>query len=255
MTGVRRGFGRRVLVSTVRGRGDRGSGCGSRFCLAGSSVSRLPAHPEQLHHDRSRQHAIRVAVAGPTHHVNPQRAAFGPLPGTIAETDRPPPAQRSQTKSAASSASVSQRALASTTAGRPACGQPPIHSPSPRPGRPTPRPPARTTGGWSGASRRRSPPCGPRPSRPRPTAWSRSAACRSTGAFRPLPSGPASPAPRRTRAAAGWPPNSSAALRGASTTAVQLAGGWRNPQMVARYASAIAIEHGAVAQHFGGGGG
>ena len=32
-----------------------------------------------------------------------------------------------------------------------------------------------------------------------------------------------------------------------------LVGGWRNPRMVARYASAI--EHGAVAQHFGGGGG
>ena len=30
--------------------------------------------------------------------------------------------------------------------------------------------------------------------------------------------------------------------RGASTTAVQLAGGWRSPAMVARYASAVAVE-------------
>ena len=41
--------------------------------------------------------------------------------------------------------------------------------------------------------------------------------------------------------------------RGASTTAVQMAGGWRSPQMVARYASGVAIEDGAVARLFGGG--
>ena len=41
--------------------------------------------------------------------------------------------------------------------------------------------------------------------------------------------------------------------RGASTTAIQQAGGWRSPQMVARYASAVAVEDGAVARHFGGG--
>ena len=40
--------------------------------------------------------------------------------------------------------------------------------------------------------------------------------------------------------------------RGASTTAIQQAGGWRSPQMVARYASAVAVEDGAVARHFGG---
>ncbi len=43
--------------------------------------------------------------------------------------------------------------------------------------------------------------------------------------------------------------------RGASTTAVQQGGGWRNPRMVARYASIIAVEHRAAARHFGGGGG
>ena len=39
--------------------------------------------------------------------------------------------------------------------------------------------------------------------------------------------------------------------RGASTTAVQQAGGWKHPQMVARYASAVAVEDGAVARYFG----
>ena len=39
--------------------------------------------------------------------------------------------------------------------------------------------------------------------------------------------------------------------RGASTTAVQQAGGWKDPQMVARYASAVAVEDGAVARYFG----
>ena len=39
--------------------------------------------------------------------------------------------------------------------------------------------------------------------------------------------------------------------RGASTTAVQLAGGWRSASMVARYASAVAVEDGAVARLFG----
>ena len=43
--------------------------------------------------------------------------------------------------------------------------------------------------------------------------------------------------------------------RGASTTAVQMAGGWRSPQMVARYASGVAGEAGAVARFFGSGGG
>ena len=41
--------------------------------------------------------------------------------------------------------------------------------------------------------------------------------------------------------------------RGVSTTAIQQAGGWRSPQMVARYASAVAVavEDGAVARYFG----
>ena len=39
--------------------------------------------------------------------------------------------------------------------------------------------------------------------------------------------------------------------RGASTTAVQQAGGWKDPQMVARYASAVSVEDGAVARYFG----
>ena len=39
--------------------------------------------------------------------------------------------------------------------------------------------------------------------------------------------------------------------RGASTAAVQQAGGWRDPQMVARYASAVRVETGAVARYFG----
>ena len=42
--------------------------------------------------------------------------------------------------------------------------------------------------------------------------------------------------------------------RGASTTAVQAAGGWRSAAMVARYASAVAVEDGAVARLFGGSG-
>ena len=41
--------------------------------------------------------------------------------------------------------------------------------------------------------------------------------------------------------------------RGASTTAIQQAGGWQSPQMVARYASAVAVEDGAVARYLGGG--
>ena len=41
--------------------------------------------------------------------------------------------------------------------------------------------------------------------------------------------------------------------RGASTTAVQQAGGWRDPQMVARYASAVSVEDGAVARYFASG--
>ena len=40
--------------------------------------------------------------------------------------------------------------------------------------------------------------------------------------------------------------------RGASTTAVQAAGGWQSASMVARYASAVAVEDGAVARFFGG---
>ena len=39
--------------------------------------------------------------------------------------------------------------------------------------------------------------------------------------------------------------------RGASTTAVQAAGGWRSAAMFARYASAVAVEDGAVAKFFG----
>ena len=39
--------------------------------------------------------------------------------------------------------------------------------------------------------------------------------------------------------------------RGASTTAIQQAGGWKDPQMVARYASAVSIEDGAIARYFG----
>ena len=36
---------------------------------------------------------------------------------------------------------------------------------------------------------------------------------------------------------------------GESTTAVPQARGWRSPQMVARYASSIAVEDGTVARH------
>ena len=39
--------------------------------------------------------------------------------------------------------------------------------------------------------------------------------------------------------------------RGASTTAIQHAGGRKDPQMVARYASAVSIEDGAIARYFG----
>ncbi len=39
--------------------------------------------------------------------------------------------------------------------------------------------------------------------------------------------------------------------RGASTAAVQAAGGWRSAAMVARYASAVEVEDGAVARLFG----
>ena len=42
--------------------------------------------------------------------------------------------------------------------------------------------------------------------------------------------------------------------RGESTTAVEQAGGWQSPHMVARYASAIAVEDGAVARCFDAGG-
>ena len=37
--------------------------------------------------------------------------------------------------------------------------------------------------------------------------------------------------------------------RGASTTSVQLAGGWRTAAMVLRYAAAVTVEDGAVARH------
>ena len=37
--------------------------------------------------------------------------------------------------------------------------------------------------------------------------------------------------------------------RGASTTSVQLAGGWRTPAMVLRYAASVTVEDGAVARH------
>lgn len=49
-----------------------------------------------------------------------------------------------------------------------------------------------------------------------------------------------------------WGPGLATELvrRSASTTAIQQAGGWRSPQMVARYASSV-----AVARHFGGEGG
>ena len=39
--------------------------------------------------------------------------------------------------------------------------------------------------------------------------------------------------------------------RGASTTAAPAAGGWRSPSMVARYASGVDIEDGAIARFFG----
>ena len=41
--------------------------------------------------------------------------------------------------------------------------------------------------------------------------------------------------------------------RGASTTSVQDAGGWRDPGMVARYAASVDVEDGAVARYFGNG--
>ena len=41
--------------------------------------------------------------------------------------------------------------------------------------------------------------------------------------------------------------------RGASTTSVQDAGGWRDPSMVARYAASVDMEDGAVARYFGNG--
>lgn len=42
--------------------------------------------------------------------------------------------------------------------------------------------------------------------------------------------------------------------RGASTTSVQQAGGWKDPAMVARYARSVQAEDGAVARFFAGGG-
>ena len=39
--------------------------------------------------------------------------------------------------------------------------------------------------------------------------------------------------------------------RGASTTAIQAAGGWRSAEMVLRYAAAVDVEDGAVARHLG----
>lgn len=43
--------------------------------------------------------------------------------------------------------------------------------------------------------------------------------------------------------------------RGASTTSVQQAGGWKNPAMVACYARTVQAEDGAIARYFAGGGG
>ena len=39
--------------------------------------------------------------------------------------------------------------------------------------------------------------------------------------------------------------------RGASTTAIQVAGGWRSAEMVLRYAAAVNVEDGAVSRHLG----
>ena len=39
--------------------------------------------------------------------------------------------------------------------------------------------------------------------------------------------------------------------RGASTTAIQVAGGWRSAEMVLRYAAAVNVKDGAVSRHLG----
>ena len=91
--------------------------------------------------------------------------------------------------------------------------------------------------------------CARRRSPPRPTASSRSARHQVNCRVQVLADvigleGVSSHSGRRGLA-------SELVRRGASTTAVQLAGGWRSASMVARYASAGAVEDGAVARLFG----
>ena len=77
---------------------------------------------------------------------------------------------------------------------------------------------------------------------------SASASTRSTAGSPP-------PAPRPASRAAGRPHGGRVGLaveltaRGASTHAIQLAGGWKDPAMVVRYAASISTREGAVSRH------
>ena len=106
----------------------------------------------------------------------------------------------------------------------------------------------RTCGVWSAAARPRSAACTPRSHQNRGMRSSASASTRSTAGSPPPAPRPASRAAGRRTAAVSASPSSSPA-RGASTHAIQLAGGWKNPAQVVRYAASISTREGAVSKY------
>ena len=132
-----------------------------------------------------------------------------------------------------------------------------IHYPTPRLPTTTPGATSRGPSGTCGCSPAPSPApsrtCARRPSPPpRPSASSRSSRTRSTAACRSWPPRSPSRVCRRTPDAGGWPRSWSAAARRPPPCRPP-AGGWRSAAMLARYASAVAVEDGAVVRLFGGG--
>ena len=101
---------------------------------------------------------------------------------------------------------------------------------------------------WSAAARPQSAACTPRSLRNRGIWSSASASTRST-AGSPPPAQP--PASRGRRTSHGGRVGLAVELtaRGASTHAIQIAGGWKGPAMVVRYAASISTREGAVSKY------
>ena len=102
-----------------------------------------------------------------------------------------------------------------------------------------------TSGGWSAAAPPRSADCTPRRRRRRPRRSSAWPSTRSTAGSPP-------PAPRPDSKDAGTSHSGRVGLaveltaRGASTHDIQIAGGWKDAGMVARYAASVSTRDGAV---------